>query len=128
MISREETEKLHRVLIESFGGTQGIRDITALESALSRPFQTFDNTELYPTPIEKAASLIESILNNHPFVDGNKRTGYTLMRLFLISNTLDIIATLNEKYDFVIGIASGKKRYEEIVMWLESHTEKQTGG
>jgi len=48
------------------------RDISALESALKRPFQTFDNKELYPTAIDKAAALVESILNNHPFIDGNK--------------------------------------------------------
>lgn len=126
MISVKETEHLHAILIRNFGGTDGIRDKPALESALSRPFQTFDGTELYPTPVEKAAALIESILNNHPFVDGNKRTGYTLLRLFLMNNGLDLRASQEEKYEFVIGIASGQKRYEEILMWLESHV-KTTG-
>ena len=74
MISIQETEKLHKVLIDTFGGTHGIRDLDALQSALSRPFQTFDNSDLYPSVLEKAASLLESLLNNHPFVDGNKRT------------------------------------------------------
>jgi death-on-curing protein len=121
MISREETEKLHTVLIESFGGTNGIRDISALESALARPFQTFDNNELYPAAIEKAASLIESILTNHRFVDGNKRTGLVLVRLYLINSGFDINATKEEKHEFVISIATGKRRFEEIVMWLETH-------
>ena len=118
MISREETEKLHKLLIDNFGGSHGIRDSSSLESALSRPFQTFDNKELYSTPIDKAAALIESILNNHPFVDGNKRTGYTLLRLFLLQNNLDIYASMDERYQFVISIASGEKRFEEIVSWL----------
>ena len=61
-----------------------------MESALARPFQTFDENELYTTPIHKAAALIESILINYPFVDGNKRTGYVLMRIYLIGNGLDI--------------------------------------
>jgi len=128
MISKDETKKLHDTLIDTFGGTHGIRDFSALESALSRPFQTFDNTELYPTTIDKAASLIESILNNHPFVDGNKRTGYTLMRLFLINNGLDINANQEEKYEFVISIASGNMQFKEIVMWLEYHVNKQNDG
>jgi death on curing protein len=76
MISIKEAEQIHKILIDTFGGAHGIRDLSALESALSRPFQTFDDKELYPTAIDKAAALAESILNNHPFVDGNKRTGY----------------------------------------------------
>lgn len=127
MISIEETEKIHKVLVDTFGGTHGIRDLDALQSALARPFQTFDNADLYPSVLEKAASLIESLLNNHPFVDGNKRTGYVLTRLFLLTNKYNIEATQQDKYDFVISIASGKIRYEEILMWLESHTKKQIG-
>ena len=121
MISKENVERLHQTLIVNFGGSPGIRDFQALESALSRPYQTFDNAELYPSITEKAAALIESILNNHPFVDGNKRTGYVLLRLFLLNNSLDIKATQNEKYDFVLSIASGKRRFEDIVKWLETH-------
>ena len=127
MISIEETEKIHKVLVDTFGGTHGIRDLDALQSALARPFQTFDNADLYPSVLEKAASLIESLLNNHPFVDGNKRTGYVLTRLFLLTNKYNIEATQQDKYDFVINIASGKIRYEEILMWLKSHTKKQIG-
>jgi len=105
MISIQETEKLHKVLVDTFGGTHGIRDLDALQSALSRPFQTFDNVELYPGVLEKAASLLESLLNNHPFVDGNKRTGYALTRLFLLDNNYDIKATQQDKYNFIIDIA-----------------------
>src|SRR5437868_9059005 len=91
MMPIKEGEQLHRILVDKFGGSHGIRDNSALESALARPFQTFDGKELYPSVLEKAASLIESILNNHPFIDGNKRTGYTLLRLFLIQNDIDIL-------------------------------------
>jgi len=55
MISIEETEKIHKVLVDTFGGTHGVRDNEALKSALSRPFQTFDNADLYPGVLEKAA-------------------------------------------------------------------------
>jgi death-on-curing protein len=124
MISTKEVQELHKILIDRFGGLHSTRDINALESALSRPYHTFDNAELYPSIIEKAAALIESILNNHPFVDGNKRTGYALLRLFLLNNGLDLDASQNEKYEFVIAIASGKIRYDEIVNWLETHIKK----
>ena len=75
MISLKEIAEIHQTLLDEFGGAHGIRDLPALDSAIARPFQRFDNHELYPDPIHKAASLIESILMNHPFVDGNKRTG-----------------------------------------------------
>ena len=120
----KEVEQLHRILIDKFGGSHGIRDSSALESALARPFQPFDSKELYPSVLEKAASLIESILINHPFIDGNKRIGYTLLRLFLIQNRIDITATQDNKYEFVIDIASGTLKYEEIVSWLTSNTTK----
>lgn len=126
MILISEVEQIHKLLIENFGGSHGIRDTIALESAISRPFQTFDQKDLYPSIIEKAASLIESILINHPFVDGNKRTGYTVLRLFLNINDLDITASQDNKYEFVINIASGALKYEGIVSWLESNT-KYTG-
>jgi death on curing protein len=123
MISIQETVYIHNLLIKTFGGSSGVRDFQALESALSRPFQTFDNVELYPSIIEKAASLLESLLANHPFVDGNKRTGYVLMRLFLKKNGMDIIADEETKYQFVIDVASGVKRYDDILIWLEDYVE-----
>ena len=123
MIPIQETVYIHNLLIKTFGGSSGVRDFQALESALSRPFQTFDNVELYPSIIEKAASLLESLLANHPFVDGNKRTGYVLMRLFLKKNGMDIVADEETKYQFVIDVASGVKRYDDILIWLEDYVE-----
>jgi death-on-curing protein len=124
MIPIKEVEQLHQILIDKFGGSHGIRDNAALESALARPFQTFDKKDLYPSALEKAASLIESIIINHPFIDGNKRTGYTLLRLFLLQNEIDIIASQDNKYEFVIDIASGTLKYEGIVSWLTLNTQK----
>ena len=122
MIELNEVLALHKLLIDTFGGSHGVRDLSALSSALARPFQTFENLELYPTPIEKASSLIESILINHPFIDGNKRVGYTLLRLFLLQNGLDIRADMDHKYEFVISIASGQLKYDAIVEWLRQNT------
>ena len=81
MISFQEVVIIHTVLIEKFGGIQGIRDTGALESALNRPNQTFEGKELYPTLLEKVAALLESLVKNHPFNDVNKRIGYTICRL-----------------------------------------------
>jgi death-on-curing protein len=123
VISIQETLYIHNLLIKTFGGSSGVRDFQALESALSRPFQTFDSVELYPSIIEKAASLLESLLANHPFVDGNKRTGYVLMRLFLKKNEMDIVADEETKYQYLIDVASGVKRYDDILIWLEDYVE-----
>jgi death-on-curing protein len=90
MIDIKDVLNIHNILIDKFGGSKGIRDIGLLESAINRPFATFDNKDLYPTPTEKAAAILESILINHPFLDGNKRTAYVLMRLILLENGLDI--------------------------------------
>ena len=124
MISIEEVLKIHEILIERFGGSPGLRDKELLESAIYRPFNTFDSSDLYPTTIDKAAAIIESIIRNHPFVDGNKRTGYTLMRLFLLYDGLDIGASEDEKFNFVIRIAEGKSSIDEIKGWIETRITK----
>ena len=72
MITPRQVEQIHKFLIDEFGGSHGIREEGTLFSALSRPYLTFDGNELYPTAIRKAAALIESVLINHPFVDGTK--------------------------------------------------------
>ncbi len=118
MIDIQDVIRIHEILIDNFGGSKGIRDHGLLESAIARPFQTFDKVDLYSNPVDKAAALIESILINHPFIDGNKRIGYVLMRLLLMESGLDIIATEEEKYDFVIKIAEGKYHHNEIIEWL----------
>ena len=72
MISKKEVLEIHSILIEKFGGSNGIRDHGLLESAIERPFQTFDGKELYPHYCtEKAAAILESIVKNHPCLDGN---------------------------------------------------------
>jgi death-on-curing protein len=118
MIKIEVVTNLHEILINKYGGVHGVRDYNALESAINRPFMTFDQNELYPSPIDKAAALIESLISNHPFIDGNKRIGYVLMRYFLLENDLDIKATQSEKFDFVIKIAQGRLSFEQIRSWL----------
>jgi death-on-curing protein len=119
MIDISEVVKIHHVLITKYGGGSGIRDWAALESALQRPFQTFDNRELYPSTVEKAAALTESILRNHPFVDGNKRVGYVVLRLYLNSQGFALTASGDDKYIFILQVASGQMAFVEIVDWIK---------
>ena len=119
MIDPSDAIRIQEILIDKFGGTKGVRDRKLLESALTRPFQTFDSKDLYPHPIKKAAALIESLLINHPFIDGKKRIGYVLMRLLLMNNGFDIQATEDDKYDFVISIAKGDYKIDDITNWIK---------
>lgn len=124
MIDYQEVLVIHQVLIKEFGGLQGVRDENALRSAIERPFSGFGETEFYPTVEEKAGAILESIVKNHPFIDGNKRTGYVLMRLVLMNFGKDIRATTqDEKFDFIISVASGQLQFEQIVAWIKQRTK-----
>ncbi|GAO45361.1 type II toxin-antitoxin system death-on-curing family toxin [Flavihumibacter petaseus] len=122
MIDVSEVFQLHKIMIDQFGGAHGVRESAALESAITRPFQRFEGNDLYPTLHEKAAALVESILINHPFVDGNKRTGYALLRIFLAVNEIEITASGDSRYVLIIDVASGALKFEGIVEWLGTHT------
>ncbi len=83
---------------------------------------TFGDEELYPTPVEKAAAIGESIIMNHPFVDANKRTGFLAMLAILDQAGLKVVGSETERYEFVVAVASGHKPFEEIVVWLKENT------
>ena len=125
MITLKEVLIIHELAIDKFGGSYGVRDMNLLESAIQRPNATFDGKDLYPNAIDKAAAIVESIVKNHPFSDGNKRIGYILMRLILLKSNIDIAATEKEKYEFVIKIAEGKLDFDEIKFWIEENLEKE---
>ena len=125
MITYEQVLEIHRILIQEFGGSDGMRDENALRAALERPFSGFGQTEFYPNPEEKASAILESVVKNHPLIDGNKRTGYVLMRLVLMNFGKDIQATQDEKYEFIIGIASGKLDFQEIVIWIKQRVRNK---
>lgn len=123
MIDFQTTLQIHNILIEKFGGIKGIRDQGGLEAAIARPLATFDGQDLYPEAIDKAAAVFESIIINHPFLDGNKRTAYTLLRLTLLENGLDIIASEDEKYDMTISASKGELNFDGIKLWLSEKTK-----
>ena len=122
-LTAEQALFIHARLIEETGGSSGIRDLGLLRSAVSRPQATFAQEELYPNILLKAAALLESLVNNHPFVDGNKRTGITASALFLQANGYKLNASQKELSDFTLSIAKGVKNIESISLWLERHTE-----
>jgi death-on-curing protein len=122
MISVEQVIKIHEILIDRFGGTKGIRDLALLESALFRPYQTFGGVELHAHEFQKASAFIESLLINHPFIDGNKRIGFVVMRLILLEKGWELTATQDERYQFVIAIASGRMAFDEILSWINANT------
>lgn len=124
MITVEQAKKIHEILIDKYGGAKGLRDLALLESALSRPYQTFGGIELYEDVFNKAAAIIESILINHPFIDGNKRIGFVILRLILLEEGWELSASQEEKYQFVIGIASGNMDFDGILIWIKSKTKR----
>ena len=117
----EQVMNLHSYLIAKTGGMDGIRDKNLLDSTLKSPFQTFSGKELYPSIFDKAAQLCYSLVENHPFADGNKRTGVHLTLLFLQLNGENIKYTQTELIDFGLSIASGKMNKDNIRDWLLNH-------
>ncbi|KGF71425.1 death-on-curing protein [Neosynechococcus sphagnicola sy1] len=117
-----EVLELHRRILEQSGGAMGIRDMGLLESAITQPRMTFGGDELYPSLLEKAAALGFSIIMNHPFVDGNKRTGHAATETFLVLNGVEISASVDEQERVVMAIASGKQEREVFVEWLQQNT------
>lgn len=117
-----EVVRLHELVIKQSGGATGIRDLGLLDSALAQPRATFEGHDLHPTVIDKAAALCASLVQNHPFVDGNKRVGHAAMATFLMLNSVDIVATTDEQEHLILDLAAGKLRRLDLVAWLHDHT------
>lgn len=124
MITFAQAERVHALLVAEFGGATGLRDPGGLEACLARPYQTFGGEDLYPSPAAKAAAVLESIIIRHPWMDGNKRTGYVLMELVLDEAGLILDASEDDKYAMTIRVAEGKSSVEEIQAWIEARMRK----
>jgi death on curing protein len=116
----ELLEIYFRVMAQS-GGAVGLRDLGALESAVAQPRVTFGGEELYSTLAEKAAALGYSLIQNHPFIDGNKRIGHAAMELFLLLNGQEITATVEEQVTVILHVAAGEMDRREFTGWLKQH-------
>lgn len=114
--SLAEALAIHEAQIARFGGSAGVRELGLLESALARPRDSRSDSD----PAALAACYGSGIIKNHPFMDGNKRVGYVLCRVFLLRSGWDFTATQEEKYLMFYGVAAGQVSEEELAAWLRT--------
>jgi death-on-curing protein len=119
-----EVFEIYQHVMQQTGGLVGIRDLGALESAVAQPYMTFAGADLYPGLAEKAAALGFSLIQNHPFADGNKRTGHAAMATFLILNDTKIVASVDEQVEIILSVAAGKLRREDFASWVAGHISR----
>ncbi|MDO5044542.1 MAG: type II toxin-antitoxin system death-on-curing family toxin [Coriobacteriia bacterium] len=119
--SKWQILRLHRALIDSSGGSPGIRDEGLLDSALAMPLQSFDGEDLYPTLIDKASRLAFGLIRNHPFIDGNKRIGTHAMLVLLMLNGVELLYEDEELISIILDVASGELDERTLRLWIEEH-------
>ena len=127
-LTPEQVLFIHARLISKTGGSHGVRDLGSLLTAIARPQATFGEQELYPSLFSKAAALLEALVRNHPFIDGNKRTGITAAGIFLKRNGFNLIASQVELESFTIRLAQGSFSFEGITGWITVHSSSSSNG
>lgn len=115
---------IHDRMIKRFGGSFGVRDVGLMESACARPQASFDGEDLYKTIFEKSAALIHSLLKNHPFVDGNKRTSLSSAGIFLRLNGYKIINSHKDEVKFTMSIENESLDFKQIADWFKKNCKK----
>ncbi|MBL0940842.1 MAG: type II toxin-antitoxin system death-on-curing family toxin [Gemmatimonadaceae bacterium] len=120
-LSLAEVLDLYGRVLVAGGGSSAIRDLGALESALAQPRATFDDVELYPTLIGKAAALGFSLIRNHPFVDGNKRIGHAALEVFLVLNGHQLHASVDDAERVILDVAAGTMGRDAFAEWIGQH-------
>jgi death on curing protein len=121
-LTSEQVLFIHSRLVAETGGSHGVRDLGLLESAVARPRATFDGKELYPDLFRQVATLMDSLINNHPFVDGNKRTGVTAAGLFLRINGWKLTISPKKLESFTLRVATGGMKVAGLANWLRDNT------
>lgn len=121
LLTEEEIIRLHRKLIEATGGADGLRDRGLLSSAVANAYGGFGDVEAYPTIEEKAARLAYALVENHAFVDGNKRIGILVMLMTLKLNHVRISYTQAELTELGLSIADGSCKYAHVLAWILEH-------
>jgi len=120
-LTLNEVLEVHRQVIAQSGGAEGRMHLPALESALAQPQMTFGGEDLYPTLVDKAAALGYALIKNHPFLDGNKRTGHAAMEVFLVLNGYEIRADVEEQEHVILQVAASEIDRKEFTTWLRTH-------
>ena len=121
-LSVEQILALHALQVSRFGGSKGVRDRGGLESAVARPQMTFGGDDLYPDVPAKAAALMHSLVQNHPFVDGNKRVGAHAMIVFLLANDFELAFTPADLTEMTLAAARGELAVEAIAIWIRQRS------
>lgn len=124
ILNKEQVIAIHSILINQSGGIDGVRDRNLLDSALKAPFQTFSGEDLYPTIPQKAACLCFGLINNHSFLDGNKRIGILVMMTFMELNNMPITCTDEELIQLGLGVASNSIGQNEVLSWIIERMDK----
>lgn len=119
-VTLEQILVIHEDQIERYGGSSGVRDLSLLESAIFRPQTTFSGKDLYKTHFDKAAALMHSLIMNHAFIDGNKRTGTAGMLVYFEINNISISISTQELVETVLLVEKEKWEIEKIANWLKS--------
>lgn len=114
---------VHDQMIKRFGGLPGVRDLELIESAVGRPQATFEGDDLYKTIFSKAAALLQSLLKNHPFADGNKRTALTSAGILLKLNGYQLMNDHANEVNFTLKVDNKQLSVEQIAGWLEKHSK-----
>ncbi len=118
----EEVLLIHERILDKFGGAGGLRDWGSLDSAVNRPRAVFEGRDLYPDIFAKAAALGHSLVLNHPFVDGNKRTAWEAMHTFIEENGYPLRAEHEEIIELMLRIEDKSLGVEQIAEWLKDHS------
>ena len=121
-LTPQQVLAIHDQMVKRFGGSSGVRDIGLVESAVARPMATFDGVDLYEIIFDKAAALLQSLLKNHPFVDGNKRTALSSAGIFLKINGYNLKNYHEEEVEFGVNVDNKHLSIEEISVWLKIHS------
>ncbi len=124
----KQVERLYRQVIEMTGGESGFLNRSNLEYLLETVKDVGERLDVRRAIIKKAAFLLYNIVALHPFVNGNKRTAYELVRLFLRGNGYDIKASSKDEYEFLLGVASGNDSAAGVERWIAMNLEKVGGG
>jgi death on curing protein len=113
---------IHARLIAETGGTPGIRDLGLLAAAVACPQATFDGDDLYPDCFSKAAALMDLLVRNHPFIDGNKRVGITTAALFLLLNGRRLTADNANLEQFTLLVAQSQLTLSQMTTWFHTYS------
>lgn len=123
-VSIDEVFAIHYEVINKFGGSKGINDFCLLHSAVERPRANFNGKDLYITVFDKAAALLHSLLLNHPFRDGNKRTAYIATARFLLLNNYSLKAKKKAIISYLLKIEKEKLAVKKIALWIKKYSKK----